>query len=80
MPDAGKKRTHDLTIIKRSARDHLRNNAPTGSKILYAWDKACIDYRLWSQLKHTAGIYFITREKSNSIATVCGDNLLNKIR
>ena len=29
-------------------------------------------------LKHTVGIYFITREKSNSVATICSRNLIDK--
>jgi hypothetical protein len=77
VPDYGKKRTHDITVIKRASREHLRNNAPKGRKILYVWDKACIDYGVWSRLKHTAGIYFITREKSNSAATVSSANLID---
>ena len=77
VPDYGKKRTHDITVIKRASREHLRNNASKGRKILYVWDKACIDYGVWSRLKHTAGIYFITREKSNSAATVSSANLID---
>ena len=78
VPDQGKKRTHDLTVIKRADTKTLRNNAPKGRKILYAWDKACIDYSLWSRLKHNSGIYFITCEKSNSAAEICSRNLINK--
>ncbi len=78
IPSKGKKRTHDITVIKRTDTETLRNNAPKGRKILYAWDKACIDYLLWSQLKHLSGIYFITREKSNSVATICSQNSIDK--
>ena len=77
VPDYGKKRTHDMTIIKRANKELLRNNAPKGRKILYAGDKACIDYGEWSRLKHSAGIYFITVEKSNSAATVSSINLID---
>ena len=77
VPDYGKKRTHDITVIKRATTAALRNNAPKGRKILYAWDKACIDYGMWSHLKHTSGIYFITREKSNSAATVSSRNFID---
>jgi hypothetical protein len=77
VPDYGKKRTHDITVIKRASKELLRNNAPKGRKILYAWDKAVIDYGMWSSLKHTAGIYFITCEKSNSAATVSSENLID---
>ena len=77
VPDYGKKRTHDITVIKRATKESLRNNAPKGRKILYVWDKACLDYGMWSRLKHTAGIYFITREKTNSVASVCSANCID---
>jgi hypothetical protein len=31
--------------------------------VIYAWDKACIDYHLWHRLKHNSEIYFTTIEK-----------------
>ncbi|MEX1048881.1 MAG: transposase [Akkermansiaceae bacterium] len=77
VPDHGKKRTHDITVIKRTTAATLRNNVPEGRKILYVWDKACIDYRKWSNLKATAGTYFITREKSNSAVMKASGNLID---
>lgn len=77
VPNCGKKSAHDTTIIKRSTSETLRNNAPKGRQIIYAWDKACIDYGMWSKLKHNSGIYFITLEKSNSAATVSSANILD---
>ncbi len=77
VPNGGKKRAHDITVIKRASTELLRNHAPKGRKILYAWDKACIDYHLWSKLKHNSGIYFITREKFNSAALTSSRNLIN---
>jgi hypothetical protein len=77
VPDYGKKSAHDTTILKRSTSELLRNNAPKGRKILYAWDKACIDYGMWAKLKHNSGIYFITLEKSNSVATISSANLID---
>ena len=76
-PDAGKKKSHDITVIKRSTPETLRNGAGKGRKVIYAWDKACIDYHLWHRLKHNSGIYFITIEKSNSAAEVCSRNLID---
>ncbi len=76
-PDAGKKKSHDITVIRRAMPETLRNGAAKGRKVLYAWDKACIDYHLWHRLKHNSGIYFITREKSNSKAEVCSANLID---
>ncbi len=77
QPDAGKKKAHDITILKRASTATLRNGASKGRKVIYAWDKACIDYHLWHTLKHNSGIYFITREKSNSTAEVCSINLID---
>ena len=75
-PEDGKKKAHDMTVIKRSSADMLRNGAPVGRKVMLIWDKACIDYRHWYKLKHTYGIYFVTLEKSNSTAEICSVNQL----
>jgi len=77
-PEDGKKKAHDMTVIKRSSAEQLRNGAPKGRKVMLIWDKACIDYRLWFKLKHTYGIYFITLEKSNSAAEPCSIDLLDR--
>lgn len=76
-PKDGKKKDHDINVIKRADADFLRDHAPAGRKVIYAWDKACIDYHLWHRLKHNHGIYFVTREKENSAAEVCSPDLLN---
>jgi hypothetical protein len=75
QPDEGKKKAHDITILKRSTAQVLRNGAPNGRRILYVWDKACIDYHLWATLKNNSGIYFLTQEKSNSTAEQCSIEL-----
>lgn len=77
-PEDGKKKVHDVTVIRRSSADTLRNGAAKGRKMMLVWDKACIDYRLWFDLKHTHGIYFITLEKENSAAEICSENLLDR--
>ena len=77
-PEDGKKKAHDMTVIKRSSAEQLRNGAPKGRKVMLIWDKACIDYRLWFKLKHTYGIYLITLEKSNSAAEPCSIDLLDR--
>jgi hypothetical protein len=76
-PDAGKKKTHDVPVIKRATIETLRNGAEKGRKVIYAWDKVCNDYHLWHRLKHNSGIYFITIEKSNSAAEICSPNLID---
>ena len=77
-PKDGKKKEHDMAAIKRSTAEALRYGAAVGRKVMLAWDKACIDYRHWSRLKHTCGIYFTTCEKSNSAAKICSVNLLDR--
>ena len=64
-PADGKKKEHDATIIQRTTVESLRYQARKGEKVIYFWDKACIDYATWARLKQR-GIYFVTREKSNS--------------
>jgi len=76
-PGKGKKKTHDVRVIRKSLPETLRNNAPKGVKVMEVWDKACIDYQLWFHLKHTHGVYFITMEKDNSAATVSSGNLVD---
>ena len=68
QPKDGKKSEHDMKMLKRQNLQDLRADAPTGQKILYVWDKACIDYSLWLNAKSQKGIYFSTLEKSNSSA------------
>jgi len=68
----------NIAAIKRSTADALRYGAAKGRKVMLAWDKACIDYRHWSKLKHTYGIYFTTCEKSNSAAEICSPDMLDR--
>ena len=71
QPGKGRKKEHDMKVIKRVDPDELRNHAPKGRKVMLVWDKACIDYGKWHQLKHNNGVYFVTMEKSNSAAITC---------
>jgi IS4 transposase len=77
-PKDGKKKEHDMSAIKRSTAEALRYGARAGRKVMLVWDKACIDYRHWSRLKHAYGIYFTTCEKSNSAAENCSGNMLDR--
>lgn len=77
-PEDGKKKAHDVTVIRRATAEKLRYGAANGRKVMLSWDKACIDYQLWYHLKHTYGIYFLTMEKSNSAAEICSENLLDR--
>jgi hypothetical protein len=77
-PEDGKKKAHDMTVIKRSSADQLRNGAGKGRKVMLVWDKACIDYHHWHKLKHTYGIYFVTLEKSTRAAAIVGVNDIDR--
>ena len=41
---------------------------------MLVWDRAVIDYRFLQKAKDQAGIYFVTRPKSNSKLTRVGFN------
>ncbi len=60
-----RKKEHDMRALKRLSINELRQNAPNGRKVIYAWDKAGIDFLQWEKWKNSGGIYFISREKSN---------------
>ena len=67
QPKDGKKSEHDMKMLKRQDLGSLRAGVRKGQKILYVWDRACIDYPFWSKAKAQKGIYFSTLEKSNSV-------------
>lgn len=67
-----RRKEHEMRALKRLTVAELRQGAPTGRKVLYIYDPACLDYHLWEQLKKR-GIYFLTRLKSNAKITKCGD-------
>lgn len=60
-----RKKEHDMRALKRMEINKLRNNAPTGRKVIFIWDRAGIDFMQWYKWKKSGGIYFISREKSN---------------
>ena len=59
------KKEHDLHALKRLGAQALKMGAKKGQKCLWIWDRACLDYELWRQWKHSSGIYFISRTKEN---------------
>ena len=56
---------HDMRALKRQSIESLRLGAPKGRKVLYAYDRAAIDFKAWEKWKQTGGIYFLSREKEN---------------
>lgn len=61
----GRKREHDMHALKRLSHGALRQGAPKGKKVLYAWDSAAIDFQQWYKWKQSSGIYFLCRNKEN---------------
>lgn len=59
------KKEHDIHALKRLDEATLRQGTPKGIKVLWVWDRACIDFRQWHEWKHRLGIYFVTRTKEN---------------
>ena len=75
-----RKREHDIHALKRLDTQTLRQSAPKGTKVLYVWDKAGIDFMQWFKWKYSAGIYFISREKENMDLLMMGQLPFDKMR
>jgi hypothetical protein len=63
---------HDMGSLKRLEIETLRQGAARGQKVLYIWDRAGLDYGVWQRWKQGSGIYFLSREKSNTAFIKCG--------
>jgi len=66
------KHEHDVHVLKRLGAESLRQGAPKGRKVLYAWDKAVIDFHAWHAWKQGHGIYCLSMEKENMKLRVVG--------
>ena len=73
-----KKKEHDIHALKRLDKDTLRLNAKKGVKVLHVYDRACIDFHQWYKWKRNDGIYFLSREKSNSALQTIGQPPFDK--
>ena len=71
------KREHDMHALKRLDRATLRQHAPAGRKVLYAYDCASIDYAQWQKWKQ-GGIYFISLTKEKMDLTVTRENPIDR--
>lgn len=71
--EVDRKHEHDMRALKRQSIQSLRQNAPKGRKVLYAWDSACLDYAQWEKWKRQGGIYFVTRAKENLLFDLLDD-------
>lgn len=65
LEDGQKKSEHDMHALKRLGGGALRQGAPKGVKVLYAWDPAGIDIGQWGYWKSRYGVYFLSRAKAN---------------
>jgi hypothetical protein len=70
---AARKKEHDVRALKRTTIRALRQGAPKGRKVLLAYDRAIIDFRLLHEWKQGSGIYVVTRCKENLALIKCGD-------
>ncbi len=59
------KKEHEIKRIQAQNASSMRMGEPTGTKVLFIYDRAIIDYTLWKQWKNI-GVYVITRAKKNS--------------
>jgi len=76
QPEDGKKSEHDMKMLKRQELETLRQGARKGQRILYLWDRACIDYSFWNKAKSQKDIYFCTLEKSNRVTKLIREHSL----
>lgn len=65
VEEPGRKKEHDMHLLKRMSIQQLRQGAAKGRKVLYVWDKAGIDFSQWFKWKQGSGIYFLSLEKKN---------------
>lgn len=67
-----RRREHDVRALKKLDPEILRQGAPKGRKVLWAWDRAITDFSLWHRLKSAHGIYIVSRQKENFAGETCG--------
>lgn len=72
LDEPGRKKEHDIHLLKRSSVKQLRQGAAKGRKVIYVWGSARIDCFQWYKWKQSSGIYFISVEKGNMKAHVQG--------
>lgn len=60
---------HDLSALKRIKPRGLRQNVPTGRRVLLVYDKAAIDFDYWQRCRQECAVYFLSRAKANQALT-----------
>ena len=58
---------HDMSALKRIKPRGLRQNVPTGRRVLLVYDKAAIDFAYWKRCRQECAVYFLSRAKENQV-------------
>ena len=58
---------HDMSALKRIKPRGLRQNVPTGRRVLIVYDKAAIDFTYWNRCRQECAVYFLSRAKENQV-------------
>jgi hypothetical protein len=58
---------HDMAVLKSLPPAELRQGAKRRRKVIYAYDRAAIDFEQWNKWKQGYGIYFISRTKESLV-------------
>lgn len=69
---------HDMSALKRIKPRGLRQEVAQGTRVLIAYDKACIDFDYWNRCRRECAVYFLSRVKENMTFEWVQDNEWNK--
>lgn len=58
---------HDMSALKRIKPRGLRQDVPTGRRVLLIYDKASIDFAYWKRCRQECAVYFLSRAKENQV-------------
>lgn len=58
---------HDMSALKRVKPRGLRQDVPTGRRVLLIYDKASIDFAFWKRCRQECAVYFLSRAKENQV-------------
>lgn len=58
---------HDMSALKRVKPRGLRQDVPTGRRVLVIYDKASIDFGYWKRCRQECAVYFLSRAKENQV-------------
>jgi hypothetical protein len=79
LDQVARRKEHDLRPLnERVTPAMLRQGARKGRKVILAYDRAVIDYKLWARWKQGSGIYVITRAKENASLLKSADLPFNR--